>query len=274
MNCAICRLMGIVMVPRELKHLERGAPWFGGLRIVPNPRLRLVVFPFAGGSSGSYRGWARGLPEDVEIQAAQLPGRVPRMLEPPLRQMAPMLDALALAIVPLLDRPLVFFGHSMGANLAFELARRLRRAGHPLPALLMLSGRPAPRWPRDPTFAADPVHRMPSERFWETILSLNGTPAAVRNEPELRALMEPTLRADFEVSETWVSPEEPPLPAPMLLLGGREDAGVPHAALQAWASETTRGADVEMFDGDHFYLQQSEAALWASLSARLRAVGR
>src|SRR5437763_15736405 len=90
-------------------------------------RLRMFCFPYAGGSPVMFRGWSDGLPPGVDICSIQFPGRGSRLLEPPPTQMMPLVDATARALLPYLDRPFVFFGHSLGALISFELAQLLRR---------------------------------------------------------------------------------------------------------------------------------------------------
>src|SRR5215207_163972 len=103
--------------------------WFSAAQ--PNSRasVRLFCFPYAGGDAQVYRAWSRHLPPSVEVLAARLPGRGPRIKEAPFRDLAPLIVAVASAVAPYLDRPFAFFGHSMGALISFELARLLRERG-------------------------------------------------------------------------------------------------------------------------------------------------
>src|SRR5438105_14018756 len=110
--------------------------WFLVPRRVRQPRLRLFCFPFAGGSVSTFVGWPALLPGDIEVWAAQLPGRAARIGEPAIGDMTLLLDRLEAAMAPALDRPFALFGHSMGAIIAFELVRRLRRRGRRLPSAL------------------------------------------------------------------------------------------------------------------------------------------
>src|SRR5207248_8086141 len=102
--------------------------WFLAPRQNAQAKLRLFCFPYAGGGSSVYRGWAERLPRDVEVCLAQLPGREARLRETALTSLSQIVDELAEHIKPYLDKPFAFFGHSMGAMIAFELARRLRRS--------------------------------------------------------------------------------------------------------------------------------------------------
>ena len=186
-------------------------------RPVAKPRVRLYCLPYAGGSASAYHAWARALPDDVELSGVQLPGRSLRIHEPPLRRLPELLRAL----LPRLERqdaPYVLFGHSMGALVAFELARGLRHLGAPPPAGLIVSGSRAP----ERRGASHDLHRLPDEDFLRELRRFEGLPEEVLRDPELLALTLPALRADFEMIETWQSEPEPPLPVRMAALGGTE----------------------------------------------------
>ena len=114
----------------------------------PAPAIRLFCFPYAGAGASIYRDWRLPSEAGVQVLAVQPPGRENRREVPPLRRIEPMLDACARELAPLADRPFAFFGHSMGALVAFELTRLLRRRGSPLPAHLFLSAHRAPDLPR------------------------------------------------------------------------------------------------------------------------------
>src|ERR1039458_7197841 len=102
-------------------------PWISCRRPGPEARLRLFCFPYAGAGALIFRTWSDGLPADVEVCPVQLPGRGTRLMERPFTQLSLLIEALAQALVPFLDKPFAFFGHSLGALVSFELARRIRR---------------------------------------------------------------------------------------------------------------------------------------------------
>jgi medium-chain acyl-[acyl-carrier-protein] hydrolase len=152
-----------------------------------------------------------------------------------------------------LTPPFAFFGHSMGAALAFEITRRLCRVGRPLPFHLFVSGRSAPRTP----YEEDPIHDLPREEFFEALRRFEGTPEEVLQHEELMAMLEPILRADFSVSETYeYSLDSEPLPVPITVLGGVRDDEVPVEKLEAWAQETDLGCRRHLLEGGHFFLHE------------------
>lgn len=233
----------------------------------PPDGVRLFCFPNAGGSASAFRPWGRDgrLPARVELCCVQLPGRESRLREPPFVRVPPLLDALEEALAPELDRPFAFFGHSMGTIVAFELAHRLRERGGPEPRLLVMSGRQAPHLPDD-----DPVHGLPDDELIARLRAYRGTPPEVLAHPELMALVLPTLRADFELVETYRPPEgRPPLAQPITVFGGEEDEDASAEELAAWGELTTGRCAVRTFPGGHFFVHEERDAVLAALGAAL-----
>jgi len=155
------------------------------------------------------------------------------------------------AILPYLDEPFALFGHSMGAVVAFELARLLRRRGRPLPRLLIASGARAPQFRR----GHKPPPQPTEAEFVESLRRLEGTPREVLDDPELLRLVLPALREDAAIYRCYVYAEEPPLDCPIRAYGGAEDPNVRREHLQAWAEQTCGGFGLRLFPGGHFYLQ-------------------
>ena len=226
----------------------------------PNPyaRLRLFGFPYAGGGVAIFRAWAERLPGDIEVCAVQLPGRDGRMREGLFTDLPALVEATADGLRPWLNRPYAFFGHSMGALIAFEVARRLRQLGEPLPVHLLVSARRAPQIPNP-----DPLlHRLPEPDFVDQLRwRYNGIPQAILTEPELMQLFLPILRADFTVVETYRYLHQAPLDCPITAFGGLQDDRVSHADLEAWQELTRDTCRVHMLSGDHFFLQSAQAQL-------------
>jgi medium-chain acyl-[acyl-carrier-protein] hydrolase len=156
-------------------------PWLYFFGPRPEADIRLFCLPYAGGTVTTYRTWSKKLPPSVEVAAVQLPGRGSRMPEPPFTQLAPLVEALARNLLPYLDRPFALFGHSMGALVAFELARHLRREHGLTPAHFFSSGQSAPQY--DDGFP--PLHELPDAELLGELRRLNGTPQEVLEHPEL-----------------------------------------------------------------------------------------
>ncbi len=235
-----------------------------------NAALRLFCFPYAGGGAAAFVPWRRLLPPSVALHVVQLPGRESRLREPAYRRMGPLVDALTPALAPLIDRPYAFFGHSMGALIAFETARVLRRSGAQLPAALLISGRRAPHLPE----RTSPMHPLDDAAFVQAMtVRYNGIPRLILDEPELMEIFLPILRADVELFETYAPADEPALDCPIVAYGGAADPQAAPDELRAWQQETTAAFRLRLFPGDHFYLQPQREALVAEVLQTL-AVGQ
>ena len=240
-------------------------PWV--YKRVPRPEagLRLFCFPYAGGGAYVFHTWPGGLPPTVEVCAIQLPGRGVRLREKSCREMNSLVSALAVALAPLLDKPFAFFGHSLGAWVAFELAHRLRRERHVEPVHLFVSGAGAPHLPQRQT----PLHNLPEEEFLDALRHLNGTPEEVLESDELVRLIAPTLRADFAIYETYSYVRRPLLTCPVTAFGGLGDHRVMESEIEAWREETSGAFHLQMFPGDHFFIHTERQRLLARLSQEL-----
>lgn len=241
------------------------AVWISCLKPNLRARLRLFCFPFAGGSHASFRLWPDMLPPDVEVCPVHLPGRGDRLQESPFTRLAPLVEMLADALLPHLNKPFAFFGHSMGALMSFELVRQLRRRSASLPLYMFVSACPAPQ-----VYTTEvPTYNLPDSAFIEELRRLNGTPQQVIEHPEILELMLPTLRADFAVCETYTYSIEPPLDCPIAAFGGLNDQEVSREELEAWRRQTTALFTLRMFPGDHFYCQTTAPTLLKVLSEKL-----
>lgn len=232
-----------------------GSPLLAGHKLNPRAILRLFCFPYGGGAARAYRPWTQDLPPEIDVCAIQLPGRGNRLREPPLRKMSLAVELVGREIVPLLDRPFAFFGHSMGAILAFEVARLLRRSGQRSPTHLFVSGHQAPQIPN-----TEPLtYNLPDAEFLEMLQRLNGTPMEVLEQPDMMRMMLPLLRADFESIETYSYKHEPPLDCPIIALGGLLDPEISRETLEPWREQTVAAFNLQMFPGDHFFLHKEQA---------------
>jgi surfactin synthase thioesterase subunit len=242
------------------------SPWFSYFKPNPKASLRLFCFPYAGGNAMVYRTWAHELPANVEIVAVQPPGRGHRINEPPVTRLSQLVELLGSALAGSLDGPFAFFGHSMGALVAFELARLLRREGRALPLQMFVSGRSAPQLNR----CHPPLYNLPQNELVQELLRLDGTPREVLEHPELMELMLPILRADFSICDTYEYTEAEPLDCPITAFGGLQDAGVPRRNIQAWREQTSRSFSLRMLPGNHFFLHSNETLLLNVLTTQLR----
>jgi surfactin synthase thioesterase subunit len=242
--------------------LRRKAPasaWFPGADNAPGPRL--FWFPHAGGGT-AVPGGAAGTLAGCTICPVRLPGREARITEAPFERMGPLVEALAGAIEGYLAQPFAFFGHSMGAVVAFELARLLRRRGQTQPAILIASGARAPQYRRNYVPPPAPT----GERFLEELRRLEGIPQEALDDPALVNAILPALRADAALYRNYVYAEDAPLALPIRAYGGVDDANVRREHLEAWRGQTSGDFAVRTFPGGHFYLQRSGPEFAAALA--------
>ncbi len=244
-------------------------PWLQSFGPNPQASVRLFCFAHAGGGAAAYRLWHQGLPRHIEVWAIQLPGRAHRLREPALRSIPAIVAALLPSILPRLDRPFALFGHSMGSMIAFALAHELLKRGAPAPAHLFVSGRRGPGVPS----AEPPLNVLPDADFVAELLRrYGGIPAEVLAEPDLMALLLPSLRADIQALETYRPAASSPLPGPVTAYGGADDRLNPPGVLEAWREETRGAFRAKTFAGGHFYLEANRDELLADIAETLRAL--
>ncbi len=235
----------------------------------PNPRARVTLFcvPYAGSGASCYHPWARALSgQPIEMRAVQLPGRENRLREAPFCAMAPLVLALADRIEPFLDRPYGLFGHSMGALVAFELARELSRRGEPAPVRLFASGANAPHVPSE----EEPLHQLPDDELVHAVSGrYDGIPRQVLEHRELLELVLPALRADLTLIETYAFRDGVRLQCGISAFAGDQDRHVTPAKLASWRDVTDGPFSSALFAGDHFYLHDRRAELIDALLPEL-----
>ncbi|MEP6534319.1 MAG: alpha/beta fold hydrolase [Bryobacteraceae bacterium] len=224
--------------------------WFSNLNL---PGLRLFCFPFAGGGTLLYRSWAERLRPHTAVCPVCLPGREARWNEPPFDDMDSLVAALDREIEPFLDRPFAFYGHSMGAAIAFELARALRRAGRPLPLALFVSAARAPQFRLGHLPRPDPD----DAGLVDQLRRLDGVAAEVLQNPALMRLAMPALRADTRLYRNYSYRPEEPLAIPIFAYGGGSDPNVSYSQIRAWSEQTSADFEQAEFPGGHFFIQEA-----------------
>jgi medium-chain acyl-[acyl-carrier-protein] hydrolase len=233
--------------------------WLRCLAPRPMASRRLVCFPWAGGGPSGFRHWPGELPPDVEVWACALPGHEGRLTEAPTADLVHAARTAAAAIAGSIATPVILYGHSLGAWLAFETARAITAMGRPRVDALIVSGRRAPTIPildghlaalDDASFIAEVGTRY------------GGLPADVAAMDEIVEALLPALRADFGMLDSYAYPVGPPLAAPIHVLAGADD---PHTApadwLEAWRRETSGTSTIRRFPGGHFFIETARGAV-------------
>ncbi len=235
--------------------------WIFPAKPLPQGSLRLFCFPYAGASSIIFRKWAASLPDNIEIFPVELPGRGTQIESRLFTGMEALVSEIAPILLPYLDKPFAFFGHSMGGLLSFELARYLRKQYGKIPFGLFVSASRAPQIPSP----KPPIHALSETEFKQELHRLNGTLASVLQNDELMQLFIPVLKADFAVLETYVYTQEPPLECPIVAFGGLEDKEVTLSELEEWRSQTQNCFKLQLFPGDHFFIHSAQSLLLENL---------
>lgn len=239
-------------------------PWLRAYRSLPNPRLRLVCLPHAGGTASFFHSWIPWMSAAVELYAVRYPGRQDRLGEPCIERMDDLADRIASALVPLLDRPVALFGHSMGAAVAYEVGQRLEAVSGFALTHLFVSGREAPHVAR-----VTDLGRLDDDLLIKKIRALGDVDRGLLDDLDLRELILPSLRADYRLIDGY-RPEQPAkIAAPITAYAGVSDPGCRIEAARAWSELTTGGFDLRIFAGDHFYLVPAAAELIDDMLRRL-----
>ncbi|MFI9273483.1 thioesterase II family protein [Kitasatospora sp. NPDC052896] len=240
--------------------------WIRRFHPAPDAKVRLLCLPHAGGSASFYFPVSAALAPEIEVLAVQYPGRQDRRSEPSIGTVAELADQVYRALGELDDKPLALFGHSMGAVLGFELARRLEADGRPA-AVLFASGRRGPG-----THRAEFVHQRDDDGLVAELKSLSGTNTALLGDEEILRMILPAIRNDYRAIETYQRPEGGPLSSPVVVLIGDDDPKSTVEEAKAWAEETTGEFSLRVFPGGHFYLATQQQAVLGEITDRLRAL--
>jgi len=246
------------MINSFKKSLQGGAPWLPKIRLKAYSKLSLFCFPYAGGTTYTYRNWESLLPPQIEACPVELPGRASRISDPPATSIIKLVQSMTPALLPYLDKPFAFFGHSMGALISFELARELRRSHQLQPVHMFVS---ASRPPHASRSSRRVTYNLPEPEFIEELRSLNGTPKEVLEHSEIMQLTMPLLRADFQACQTYEYVDEPSLDCPLTVFGGLQDKDLTRSELDDWGKQTTSTCIVRMLPGDHLFINTDQTSI-------------
>jgi medium-chain acyl-[acyl-carrier-protein] hydrolase len=245
---------------------QAATPWLPKVRPKAGVEIRLFCFPYAGGTTYTYHNWQSLLPPEIEVCPVELPGRGVRIGEPPETRITCLVESMTPALLPYMDKPFAFFGHSMGGLISFEFARELRKLRQPQPAHMFVSACPSPHRRRSRQRV---TYNLPEPEFVEELRRLGGTPREVLEEPELTQFIFPLLRADFEACQTYDYVPEPPLDCPLTLLGGLQDKELSRGELEEWREHTTSTCVVRMLAGDHLFVNTAQPLIIRMLADEL-----
>ncbi|MDI3423854.1 thioesterase II family protein [Streptomyces luteolus] len=243
--------------------------WVRGFFSDVESEARVLCFPHAGGAASTYRPLAQLLAPRIAVWAVQYPGRQDRRTEPVLDSITAISDRVVTSLAQLPDtdddRPLALFGHSMGALVAFEVARRLEAAGPRRPVRVFVSGRRAPSLPS----TQPSLHDKGDAALLAELRRLNGTAEEILADEEQVRLFLPALRGDYKAVETYRPTGPAVLSCPITVFTGEQDAHVTPGGAARWAAHTTAECDMRTFPGGHFFVDTQRPQVASAITSRL-----
>lgn len=227
---------------------------------------KLICLPYAGSGAGVYRPWTQLSSDLLTAVPIQLPGREELFGEPFYESLEEAVTGTARKVREAVgDQPFSIFGHCIGAILGYEVARHLLATGGPLPEKLLVSGSASPRR-RQPLTVSQVSDEEAISDLWQQL----GRESAVMLDPELRALLLPSLQADARLLGGYAPTDVHALPVPILALRGESDEALTSADLRDWASYTTSSFRWQEMAGGHMYLTEAWPQLWKTIEEAVR----
>lgn len=227
--------------------------------------LKLFSFYCAGANISMFNSWRKNSPEGLDVIPVELPGRGSKMSQPLLDNIYKIVNTIAPKLEQQLTGPFAFLGHSMGALVAYELARYLRRHDEDLPLHLFVASHSAPHLFR----RTKPLYKLPEKEFITELKKMNGTPDEVLDNKDLMGFLIPILRSDFKACETYKWKVDLPLPCGITAFGGVDDESVTANDLKMWEQHTTGSFELRPFPGDHFFLYEQQDEILNHVSKTL-----
>lgn len=239
-------------------------PWIRNFNPAPNARTRLLCFPHAGGSASYFFPLSSALAPEFDVYAVQYPGRQDRYKEPLIDDIDDMADQAYEALEPLIDAPLALFGHSMGAVLAFEVARRIEALAGRGPVLVFASGS------RAPSRYGDEREEKDDAALLDVMRDLGGTDPRVLNDPDMLATFLPAFAGDYRALQKYHRGTEVAISAPVVVMAATDDPKTSVDDARAWLEHTSGGGEVHTFEGGHFYLEKQPQRVIEVIAQALR----
>jgi surfactin synthase thioesterase subunit len=240
--------------------------WVRRFHPADDAATQLLCLPHAGGSASYFFPVSRSLSPAIDVLAVQYPGRQDRLREPGLTSVHELADGVVAAIMPLTGRPITILGHSLGASVGYEVARRLERAGV-RPTGLFASGRRAPHLNWD-----DGTHLRDDAGLIADVRALAGTETAVLDDEDVLSMVLPAIRSDYTAAETYTYRPGPRLSCPIHALTGSADPKVSLEEADGWRDHTDADFDLVVMDGGHFFLNDHVADILRRIKAHVRIV--
>lgn len=217
-----------------------------------NPKVQLICFPYAGSGASLFYPWVNFLSKDFEVWAFQPPGHEELMDQRLISDLAEMKQYILQKIIPIINRPFILFGHSLGSVLAYETTKELQKRNM-VPISLTVSGRQPPHLKSKMHLIA----HLNNEDFIKEVFELNGTPPELMASKDFLEMATPILRADFKLAENYQIKIEEKIKCPVSVLGSTTDKWIDTKEIAEWSKTTEKPCETRIFEGDHFYLKQN-----------------
>lgn len=231
--------------------MENFQNWYLENKKKPKAKIRLFCFHHSGGGASAYFPWNTYFSSDIEMICIQLPGREDRYDEPLVNDLSYILHALSTGFRPYQNKPFIFFGHSLGAFLAFESLKAIHKLYSLYPCHVILSSTKAPHLP----LRTERLSKLNDLELKEALRAYNGIDETILENNDLLEIFLPIVRNDFSVYENYSYSESPPLPCDILALSGTQDPTVTQEEIMAWSSYTTGKFEHLAFPGGHFFIK-------------------
>ncbi|MBS9782304.1 MAG: SDR family NAD(P)-dependent oxidoreductase [Arcobacter sp.] len=242
------------------------SPWISCYEARENAKIRLICIPHGGGGPHTYKEWAEKLPDFIEVYALCFPGRGSRRDEDAICNMFELSDEISNVIAQISDKPYAIFGHSVGALVAYEVAKEIEKQGIMPPLRLILSAHKTPEDSKED----EPMYMLSDEDLMNKILELGLLPNDVLENKELLDFILPPLRADFELSETYEYEKSKALNIPITATFGKSDPLLNGQDIQKWEKYTNSEYKIKEYDGDHFYTLSKQDILFDDIVKDLK----
>jgi len=226
----------------------------------PDAAYRLFCFPYLGAGASVYNDWAEQLPSSVEVCLVQLPGREERIDDPPFRDGMAMFAALSEAMLPFLNKPFAFYGHSFGGNIALSFSAYLKAVHDTAPVHLFIGAAvpPGVENPLDKPFlegkskSSDDI----SEADLAALLLALGAPEAlIEDQAQFQSIL-PALRANLEITRQRLVAKDHKVNMPLVAIAGASDAVYTADLIEAWRHHAERFS-MYTVHGGHLFLHES-----------------
>lgn len=235
------------------KSSERKMKWFICEKNITNPKQRVFCFHHAGGSAGSFKQWKRFLPDNIEFQFLQLPGREQRHDEPLCTNITVLVDEIVKAMKEQMDIPYILFGHSMGGMIASEVLQELKKRNYPLPKHLVLSSIPPLYFLENIEKKYENLNALDNQHFIQSMVKRFGLPQDLLNDKVMQEVFTPILRADFEILNHRFALQEK-FKIPITTIFCENDKSQNEKEIKLWKKATKGSYNHLVFPGEHMAL--------------------